>query len=179
MPRRSVYTEEIAGQICEDIAEYGTHRDGYERSGVSRACFYRWLQENREFKDRVRKAEQEFKFSKTDRKIQARKVLDDYLYGRAKRVTKINKKVTSTFFTDEGEEKEAITTEEQTKITTELCPEWVISKILGKDVEELEAFRKLVEAGWIPNDVVGSTINDIEELKVKVKSYFREQNNGD
>lgn len=172
MPRSNIYTDELANKIFEYIAEYGTHRDGFERAGISRNLFYNWLKEKKNFNDGVCKALAEFKSAKADRKIQARKTLDDYLFGRAKRVTKINKKVTNVYYTDEGEEKENITIEEQTKVTTELCPEWVISRVLGKNLDEMEALQILLEKGLLPESIFNEAVSNWDEFKIKLKDAF-------
>ena len=47
-------------------------------------------------------------------------------------------------------------------------PPWVIERVLGKSYDELEAVKTLVEAGWLPPEILCSCGASMEHLKQSI-----------
>jgi len=58
--KREAWTEEKVDVICKAIAEGKTYESAYKAARVAKAPFYARLKTDKDFKDRVKKAEQEF-----------------------------------------------------------------------------------------------------------------------
>lgn len=58
--KREAWTEEKVDVICKAIAEGKTYESAYKAARVAKAAFYARLKTDKDFKDRVKKAEQEF-----------------------------------------------------------------------------------------------------------------------
>lgn len=58
--KREAWTEEKVDAICKAVAEGKTYESAYKAARISKAAFYARLKTNKDFQDRVKKAEQEF-----------------------------------------------------------------------------------------------------------------------
>ena len=57
------------------------------------------------------------------------------------------------------------------KVVKKPCPQWVINKILG-EFEEIHALKVLVEAGWIPDELISLTSEKFAILNEEIKQLF-------
>jgi hypothetical protein len=57
------------------------------------------------------------------------------------------------------------------KIVNKPCPQWVINKVLG-DFEEIQALTVLVEAGWLPEEIISSVSDRFDIFKHEVKQII-------
>jgi hypothetical protein len=61
-----------------------------------------------------------------------------------------------------------------TKKVRRSTPAWVIDRVLGKRMHEMEALRVLANAGWIPKEVLKEAIGGIAALKESVRKAFED-----
>lgn len=58
--KREAWTDEKVDIICKAVAEGKTYESAYKAARISKAAFYARLKTNKDFQDRIKKAEQEF-----------------------------------------------------------------------------------------------------------------------
>ena len=51
-------------------------------------------------------------------------------------------------------------------------PQWVIERILGKPLDELEAVKCLIESGWLPYSVLKETTESLDEIRERIQAAF-------
>jgi hypothetical protein len=57
------------------------------------------------------------------------------------------------------------------KIINKPCPQWVINRTLG-EFEEIQALKVLVEAGWLPDNLLNFTSEKFTTLTDEIKTLF-------
>jgi hypothetical protein len=50
------YSEELTNQICEHISKGATNKDAAIMSGIAESTFYKWMEDNTEFSESIKKA---------------------------------------------------------------------------------------------------------------------------
>lgn len=53
------------------------------------------------------------------------------------------------------------------------CPKWVVDKVLGADMHELEAIKVLVESKMLPDELIGELAEVIEKTMDDLKTAFK------
>lgn len=164
MARKSKYTPDRVKLVLDSIAEFGTDRDGYERGGISRDTFYAWMRIHPDFSDGVLAAREKFQNDEIkDRKTQARKKIDEYLFS-PKIITLISKDTV-----DNGTE---ITERISERQVLNNCPQWVIDRTLGRPSDFEEAIMVLVELGWLPESILNDARVGADKFKKRMRKAF-------
>lgn len=164
MAARGKYTLELVQDICTAIALEGTERSGW-KGRISEDTFYTWLKDKAEFSEAVNAAKAEYRqnLPEADRR-QARKAFVDYLYGRMERV------ITKTEY---GSSSVGSYEKEIVQRVPVGVPRWAIERVLGKGMpSEIEALVTLVEAGWIPREVLSLAIEQLSQVKKSLREVF-------
>lgn len=162
--RKSKYSEELVEQICTMVATTGSDRAAYDAVGLHPATFYRWLNEKKEFNDRVESARAEYRETCPDVLVrQANKAFSDYLHGRMERIVTTTKSGTKGDMPFEEESIQRIPVG---------VPKWAIDRVLGNPSDEIEALKTLVKAGWLPRWITQIAINEISEAKATIREVF-------
>jgi hypothetical protein len=158
------YTPELVEDICTAIALEGSDRSGWE-GRISEDTFYAWLKDKSEFFEVVQASKAEYRKNLPEvDKRQARKAFVAYLYGTMERVI-ITKETGKTERNGEYE-KETVT-----RIPIGI-PKWAIERVLGGKSSELEALCVLVEAGWLPREVLNIAVSELDKLKNTMQDVF-------
>jgi hypothetical protein len=159
------YTPELVEDICTAIALEGSDQSGWE-GRIAKDTFYTWLVEKSDFPDLVQAAKAEYRknLPETDKR-QARKAFVGYLYGEMERVITVQERGRSE---RNGEyEKEIVT-----RIPIGI-PKWAIERVLGKNqLSELDALCVLVEAGWLPREVLNIAVSELDKLRNTMQDVF-------
>lgn len=90
----------------------------------------------------------------------------DYLYGR------VQETWTSEETVIEGDK---VITKSSIKKVKRGVPKWVIDRILGRPVEELEAVKCLVESGWLLYSVLAATSESLDTARDCIRSAFQSE----
>ena len=90
----------------------------------------------------------------------------DYLYGR------VEETWTSEETTIEGNK---VITKFSIKKVKRGVPNWVIDRILGRPVDELEAVKCLVESGWLPYSVLAATSESLDTARDCIRRAFQSE----
>lgn len=158
------YTPELAEDICNAIALHGSDESGW-KGRISKETYYVWLREKPDFSDLIEQAKTEYRHNlpEVDHR-QARRAFVGYLYGTMERVVvKTEKGYTKA---SGHYEKEVIH-----RIPTGI-PKWAIERVLGSQMSEFEALQKLIEAGWIPKEVLNIAIAEFDKFKAILREVF-------
>lgn len=57
------------------------------------------------------------------------------------------------------------------KIVSKPCPQWVINKVIG-DIEEIQALKVLVEAEWLPEQIMSLVSGKFDIFKDEIKQII-------
>lgn len=165
---KSKYTSERKERILARIREDGGDRAGWEAGSISKDTFYRWIAEFPDFSDGVARAKEEFRQSCPKHLVvKARRSLSDYLFnGNIIEREKTGESVK--VIEDASGNIQEIHRETYTekRIDRMPPPQWVIERILGKNLAVLEAIQVLLAEGVATNEqarVVTDGISRIEE----------------
>jgi hypothetical protein len=159
------YTPELVEEICNAISLEGSDRSGWE-GRISEETFYAWLKDKSEFSEVVQASKAEYRKNLPEAdKRQARKAFVAYLHGTMERVI-ITKETGRTERNGEYE-KETVT-----RIPIGI-PKWAIERVLGKNqLSELDALCVLVEAGWLPREVLNIAVSELDKLRNTMQDVF-------
>jgi AcrR family transcriptional regulator len=161
------YCDEKVNKILDIIISTGNDRLAYESADISKETFYRWLRDRDEFLEKVLKARYIYKESQYHTQVvKALEVLDDYLLGKATETHNSEEEKTNS--------DDDVSHKKLTKKVRRSTPAWVIDRVLGKRMHEMEALRVLANAGWIPKEVLKEAIGGIAALKESVRKAFED-----
>lgn len=154
MGRKTKYSAQIVEKILEALQHSGSDHVAIEAVGISEATYYRWQQEFQEFRELVAHSKQTYRERCPEQlREKAMMALLDYLYGR----------VEETWTSEETIiESNKVITKSSIKKVKRGVPNWVIDRILGRPVDELEAVKCLVESGWLPYSVLAATSESLD-----------------
>lgn len=163
---RSKYTPETVERIVEAIEQEGGDRSGWLAGGISEATFYQWLQQYPKFSEQVAQTKQYYR-ANCDQELKklAKKSILDYLEGRA----------LETWETEEinyDADGNIIGRKVSKKKVTRPTPKWVIERILGQDMHELDALKVLIEGGWLSPDLVDHFSDRLNSLGDRIKNML-------
>lgn len=165
--RRGKYTPELVQIICDAIAATGSDKAGVKTAQISTETFYVWMAQHPDFSERVIAAREQYRAACPEALIAGcNRAIAQYLSGTATR-TSITKKSRI------HPEKPKLDFEETTETITKLnVPPWVIDRVLGPVMDEAQAIRVLVRAGYLPNDVLELTGEQFNQLRQSLKNIF-------
>lgn len=166
MGRRSKYTPEIVEKILSVLKVTGSDKAAYLSVGINADTFYKWKTRYPEFTEALVLAAAEFRSFAPESFIQqAKESLKNYLFNGAVE-TWSSKEV------HKDANGDIIKTIEKVSKVVKSTPPWVIDRVLGKSVDELEAVKTLVEAGWLPLEVLYRAGASMEQLKISMQQLF-------
>lgn len=165
MGRKTRYSADVVAKILDALRRSGSDRVAIEAAGISSAAFYRWQQEFQEFREGIAQAKLEYRENCPDvLRQQAHWSFEDYLYGRVEEVWTTHETV---------RDGDKIIYKEIVKKVKRGVPQWVIERVLGKTVDELEAVKCLVESGWIPRHVLIVATESLVQVRDRVRQAFQ------
>jgi hypothetical protein len=163
---KSKYTPERVQILCDAIARSGCDKAGCKAAGINQDTFYTWLKVHAEFSELVFAAKAEYRESCPETLVrQANKAFADYLYGRMEKVI-VTKETGISLRTGEPYERETV---QRVPVGV---PKWAIERVLGPAVDEIDAIKVLVKAGWLPHELLELTREQFSELRSRLKSSF-------
>lgn len=164
MGRKTKYSAQIVEKILEALRHSGSDRQAFEAAGVSRDTFYKWIRQYPDFSDALVQAKIVFRERCPEQlREKAMDALLDHLYGRVVETWTIHEIV---------RDGEKIIRRESTKTVKRGVPQWVIERILGKPLDELEAVKCLVDSGWLPYSVLKETTESLDEIRDRIRAVF-------
>lgn len=142
------YNSIIVKNILDWIQDTGDIDLACRQTSVDRALFDGWMKKYKDFKAKVLSAQEYYRDSlPLAQKMQAKKALIDYLYGRQKK----EQKIVEEYYDENGNISGKKVVEKTEAIEV---PRWVIERALGSTVSELDALRLLIDSGWIDDSVI-------------------------
>ena len=142
----------------------GSDRQAFEAVGVSRDTFYRWIRQYPDFSDALAQAKKAFRKRCPEQlREKAMDALLDHLYGRVEE-TWVSREILR--------DGERTIHRESIKTVKRGVPQWVIERILGKPLDELEAVKCLIESGWLPYSVLKETTESLDEIRERIQAAF-------
>jgi hypothetical protein len=163
---KSKYTLERVSAICDAIARTGSDKAGWEAGQINKDTFYSWLKIHADFSELVSRAKAEYRETCPETLVrQANKAFADYLYGRMEKVIRTHETGIS-LKTGEPYEREIVQ-----RVPVGI-PKWAIERVLGPAVDEIDAIKVLVKAGWLPPELLELTREQFSELRSRLKSGF-------
>lgn len=167
MGRKTKYTSQIVEKIVEVLRLTGSDRQAFEAARISHDTFYRWVKQYPDFSDALAQAKIDFRERCPEQlREKAMDALLDYLYGRVVETWTIHEIV---------RDREKIIHRESTKTVKRGVPQWVIERILGKPIDELEAVKCFVESGWLPYSVLKETTESLDEIRDRIRRAFQSE----
>ena len=167
MGAKGKYNEDTIKVIVDAIEKHGTHKDAFKIAQIAETTFYRWLDEKKEFKARVAKAEKVFRLRHSEE-------LEKKVEGRIERLATEGAiehwDVTETVTDDKGN---LISTKQINRTIKKPCI-WAMERMKGKPLHELEAVMLLKEKGWLNPRVAF----EIQELTEKYHAELKKLLNG-
>ncbi len=161
------YQKETIDAILESIRTQGGDRDACIAGDVSRTIYYRWRQQRPEFNQAVLEAQEHFrKNCDEDLKIYAKRGLMEYLRDGAIEEWSMQEEIYDN-------EQNLISIKKTHRKTRRGPPQWAIQRVLGSSMEEMEAAKILVEAGWFEASVVETLAEALESLNHKARKVLK------
>jgi hypothetical protein len=162
--RTSKYTPECVEQICSAIARTGSDRAGWEAGSIGKDAFYTWLKKYPEFSELILSAKSEYRATCPEALIrQANKAFSDYLFGRMEKVITTRRTGSTPMGAYE---------EEKVQRVPVGIPRWAIERVLGGPIDEFEAIKVLVKAGYFPKELLEVTESEFSQLRSRIKGIF-------
>ena len=166
MARNSKYTPQTVEKILIAIKETGSDKAGYGAGGINQDTFYAWKNRYTEFSEGVARARAEFRrIAPESYAMQAKESLQNYLVNGS-----VETWSTKEVHKDAGGD--VIKTIERVSKVVKPTPCWVIDRVLGKSYDELEAVKTLVEAGWLPPEILYRAGVSMEQFKTSMQQLF-------
>ncbi|NJM56236.1 MAG: hypothetical protein HC857_00540 [Synechococcales cyanobacterium RU_4_20] len=167
MPARTKYNEQTVEAFCTTLAICGDIESACQSTGLHLATYYNWLKSRPGFRERIDSSILEFRRTCPEALVRAaRKALSDVVYGDKERVTYTKKITTSDRFG---------TTEEEIVTRTPVAvPRWAIERVLGKQIDEMEALRLLADKNLLPEQTVEKIQSLMEANRDKIRAVLAE-----
>lgn len=166
-PMKTKYTPEIVERILSVFRETGSDKVAYLAANISKDTFYKWKLNHPDFADLLAIAAVDFRMRAPESYIeQAKKTLEDYLFNGETQTwssREIHKDANGNI----------IKIVEKVSKVVKSTPCWVIDRVLGKSYDELEAVKTLVEAGWLPPEILYRAGASMEKLKTAMQQLFK------
>ena len=163
MGARGKYTDEIKKAIADAIRKTGRDEDGIKAAGIARDTFYRWLKEKPDFPDIVTNAKSDFrKACPQALRDKAVGVIREYLYGEM--IERWKKK----FYEPDNNGNPVLVSMQVTEIQRS-CPQWVIDRILGKNIPVLEAMQTMLNEGVATPAQAATVESGVNEIQRRLK----------
>lgn len=181
--RRPKYSPQIQQTICDAIAVEGTEQAGFQAANISKASYYKWKKEIRDFRIAVELALEEYtRTCPASLRRAARNVISDYVNRRYARVRKTVKETVREVRPEDWQPDDPganqtrhmveVHTETTTMTSYHACPQWVIDRILGPPLDELSAVKALVNAGLLPSWIGDLTVAELDKFTQTIKGVF-------
>ena len=160
------YSPELADRLIGALRELGSARAAYNALGVSKYSFYDWIKRFPDFAVRVEVAKREY-FQNQDRENVdvAKKIIENYLVHGDVTEKKIIKQVIDR----DGNIVELT----EKHLIRSGCPEWVIRRVLGEKMQELEAVKVLVDTDWLPESLLVDVQDSLTDFNSTIKNSFQ------
>ena len=160
---RTKYNEEIVKIIIEEIKKTGVEKNGYELASINHDTHNRWKKKYPEYKTKVENALYTYRTTRAKEiRGKIKKSVEDYALNGVTEEWETEETITSGEYT---------THKKGTKKVKRPAP-WAVEKILGKDMVELDAVKKLVDADWIDIGVLKAIERLLEDLNYKVRGLL-------
>lgn len=167
---KTKYTKEIVEKILSVYRETASDKAAYLCANVSPDTFYKWKLKYPEFSEALAIAAAEYRMSlPNDAIARAKEALNTYLYNGD-----IQTWTSREIYKDP--DGNIIRTVEKVTKQVKGTPPWVIDRVLGKSYDELEAVKTLVEAGWLPPEILYKAGASMEQLKTSMQQLFESRN---
>jgi hypothetical protein len=164
---KSKYTPERIKTILEAIRQQGGDRAGWEAGNISEDTFYHWAKKYPEFSEAVAQAKDDYRRNCPEEiKKQARRSLSDYLFGGSIEVWE----ATETIMDANGQ---IISIKQISKKVRRGPPQWVIDRVLGQPISELESIKSLTESGWLKEQVIEKLATAMDKFNESAKAAFQ------
>ncbi len=62
---------------------------------------------------------------------------------------------------------------QSTKLVKRETPQWVIDRVLGQPITELEAVKNLIDSNWLKEEIVEKLTTAVDELHKKARAAFQ------
>lgn len=162
---KSKRTPETEKLILDAIRENGTDEYGWRAANIAKRTFYKWQTEDSHFMHKVAQAKQDYAINraKTVKQKVKRNVEDYAINGTIEKW-----KTTETLKDAQGN---IINQKEIEREINRPAP-WAIDKITGKDINELDAIRKLVDSGFLKEEQLLAVEKILDEVTIKVKGIL-------
>lgn len=162
---KSKYSPETVTLILDAIRERGGDEDGWLAGQISRTTFYEWQNQHPDFQKGVAIAKREYQESlPAVQRRQARRAFNDYLFGRIEEVWESEEQT----FEANGD----LTIKRTIKKVRRGPAVWAIERVLGRNLDILEAIKTMIESGLAPEQLIEVTERRIAEAKAQIKQDF-------
>jgi hypothetical protein len=169
---KSRYAQTRVLAILDAIRQQGGDRFGWEAGEISEATFYKWQQQYPEFREEVSQAKNDYRRSCPQQiKKQAQKSLSDYLFNGAIEVWE----ATETLTDARGQ---IVSIKQISKTVRRGTPQWVIERVLGSGIHELECLKVLVECGWLTQETLERIAAKFDEVKQTAMAAIQPSSSG-
>ncbi|AFY72163.1 hypothetical protein Pse7367_3948 (plasmid) [Thalassoporum mexicanum PCC 7367] len=159
------FDKKRADLILDSISETGSDDKACKEARIDKKTFHQWLRNEISFSEQVAKARHIYREGKNHSQVvKAMAVLDQYLGGEATEVHNSEEERI-------GSNKET-SHKKSTKQVRRSTPAWVIDRVLGKRMHEMEALRVLANAGWVPRTILTEVVGGIAVLRESVRHAF-------
>lgn len=165
MPKKEKVNEHAEKLILDIVRDTGNYSKAYNQAKISNNTFYRWMRLYPEFKLRVEAARKEYNQIKF-------KIIRDELKDKLEDIARngaVEEQTTSEVLRDgQGN---VVGYKEKT-VTTSKPAGWAIEKVLGKDMTDIDAIKKIVDNGWLGEDQLMAIQEILEETNARVKEVI-------
>jgi hypothetical protein len=163
--RHSKYTPDRVQIIRDAIARSGSDKAGWQAGNIGKDTFYSWMHQFPDFSDAIIEARAEYRNTCPETLVrQANAAFSDLLFGRMEKIITVTKTGHSSRL---GDYEEII----QQRVPIGI-PRWAIERVLGPAIDEFAAIQCLVQAGWLPRQLLEITRDELAQMRSRVKELF-------
>lgn len=161
------YNTIVVKNLLDWIQDTGDIDLACRQTSVDRKSFDSWLKKYKDFKAKVLQAQEYYRDSlPLAQKMQARKALMDYLYGRQKK----EQKIVEQYYDENGN----ITGKKVIEKTDSIeVPRWAIERALGSGISELDALKLLIDSGWIDDSVIENVSQALDIATDEIRQMLK------
>ena len=164
--RSNKYNEITIAAICETLELTGSDYAAWNAGSISKATYYSWAKEREEFKFKLIKAKA--KFLRRNQGI----FKDLALNSMYKTLVEGQVQRWHTTIKERDENGNLVVTSVKENEVHKGVPQWLIDRVLGKPMEELEAVTRLVEGNWFNEEAVTEISSSSEKFTQEVRQIL-------
>lgn len=171
MSNATKYNLQTVEAIISELAKSGCVATACQVSNITQVSFYKWIKKYPDFATQVETAKEEFRRSRPEEiKEQARRCIADYLFRgniiEWETTGETIKRIEDAKGNLKSIERETFTKKHREKRPT---PQWAIDRILGKNIEILDAIQILLSEGVATQEQAQAVAEGIAEMERKLK----------